>query len=161
MSISAQGSNLLTAAFTSGGFAAAAGNINYTNANTITYAINGQFYSRASVASQAWTIEPNTGIVPTAPNSFQTVAAGQACAFAVVLDANAAFTVVQGALVGATERTPVPAVPTGKAIVGVIKVINNTLTTNGGFRPGTDALNTAGLGTTTYTNLSQHPGVSL
>lgn len=160
MSISAQGANLLTAAFTSGGFAAASGNVNYTNANTITYAINGQFYSRASVASQAFTIEPNTGIVPTAPNTFQTVPAGQACAFAVVLDANAAFTVVQGPLVQTTDKTPVPAVPSGKAIVGVIKVVNATVTANGGFRVGTDALNTAGL-TTTYVNLSQHPGSAI
>lgn len=160
MSISAQGANLLTAAFTSGGFAAAAGNVNFTNANTITYSINGQFYSRASVASQAMTIEPGTGIVPTAPNTLQTVPAGQACAFAVVLDTSAAFTVIQGPLVQSTDKTPVPAAPAGKAIVGVIKVVNATLTTNGGYRPGTDATNTAGL-TTTFVNLAQHPGSAI
>lgn len=160
MSVSNQGSNLLSAAFTSGAFAAAAGNINFTNASTITYALNGQFYSRTTVASQAWTIEPNSGVVPTAPNSFQTVPAGQACAFALVLDSSGAFTVMQGQLVQSTDKTPVPQAPSGKAVVGAIKVVNATYTTNGGFRPGTDATNSAGL-TTTFVNLSQHPGSAI
>lgn len=160
MSISAQGANLLSAALSSGAFAAAAGNINFTNASTITYVLNGQFYSRATVASQAWTIEPNSGIVPTAANSFQTVPAGKSCAFALVLDSAGAFTVMQGAIVESTDKTPVPQAPNGKAVVGAIKVVNATYTTNGGFRPGTDATNSAGL-TTTFLNLAQHPGSAI
>ena len=77
-----------------------------------------------------------------------------------MLDTAGAFTVMQGNLVQSTDKTPVPQAPAGKAIVGVIKVVNATYTTNGGYRPGTDATNTAGL-TTTFVNLSQHPGSAI
>ena len=77
MSQTLQGANALTFAANSGAFAAAVAN--FTNAALINYAIHGRFYSRAIVASQPLVIEPNTGIVPTAPNTLQVVPAGKAC----------------------------------------------------------------------------------
>ena len=158
MSLQLQGANALTAAFTSGGLAIGSTTSQFTNANTITYVINGRFYSRASIASQALVIEPGTGIVPTAPNTLQNIPAGSSCAFSVVLDTSGAFTVVQGPIVeGVTASCPVPQAPVGKAIVGVIKVANGTASA---FVPGTTAFNTASV-TTTYINLSQHPGAAV
>lgn len=153
MSSPLQGANLLTAAFTSGGLAIGSTTSQFSTANTITYVIYGRFYSKAATATQALTIEPNTGIVPTAPNTLQTLAAGQSCAFTVLLDTAGAFTVVQGDIVDNGLSTPVRVGPSNKAVVGVIKVANAT----NPFVPGTTAFSAAGV-TTTYINLSQHPG---
>jgi hypothetical protein len=158
MSSQLQGANALTAAFTSGALAIGSTTSQFTNAATITYAINGRFYSRATIASQALVIEPGTGIVPTAPNTLQSIPAGSSCAFSVILDTAGAFTVAQGPIVeGAAALCPVAVAPAGKAIVGVIKVGNGT---TAAFVPGTTALNAANL-TTTYINLSQHPGAAV
>ncbi len=155
MSQQLQGANALTAAFTSGGFAGGSTASQFTNAATITYAINGRFFSRTTVASQPLVIEPNTGIVPTAPNTLQSIPAGSSGAFAIVLDSSLAFTVVQGPIVeGTGVNCPLPVAPAGKAIVGAIKVSNGTASA---FVPGTTAFNAANV-TTTYINLSQHPG---
>lgn len=99
MSSQLQGANALTAAFTSGGLAIGSTTSQFSTASTITFAINGRFFSRAAIASQAFVIEPNTGIVPTAPNTLQTLAAGQSCSFAIYLDTAGAFTVSQSDIV--------------------------------------------------------------
>lgn len=156
MSLNLQGANSLTAALTSGGLAIGSTTSQFSTASIITYVINGRFFTRAAAATQALVIEPNTGIVPTAPNTLQTLAAGQSCAFAVILDTAGTFTVAQGDIVAAGQVTPVPAPPAGKAIVGAIKVSNVT----NPFIPGTTAFSAAGV-TTTYINLAQHPGVSV
>ncbi len=156
MSTSLNGANALTAAFNSGAFAAAVAN--FTNAALINYAINGRFLSRAIVASQALVIEPNSGIVPTAPNTLQPVPAGKACAFAIILDSAGAFTVNQGDIVDAGSPCSVPVAPLGKAIVGCFKVNNASA---GAFTPGTTTLVTGGGITVTFTNLAQHPGASV
>lgn len=126
------------------------------SAALVNYAINGRIYQKAAAATQALVIEPNTGIVPTAPNTLQTLAAGQACAFLVLLDASGNYTVVQGALVEAGKACPVPAVPANRVPVGVIKVSNVT----NPFIPGTTAFSAAGV-TTTYINVLSHPGASV
>lgn len=156
MSSTLQGANALTAAFISGAFANGSTASQFTNAAAITYAINGKFYSRAIIASQALVIEPGTGIVPTAPQVLQTLPAGKACAFAILLDAAGAFTVMQGDIVDAGMLCPVPAVPKDRAIVGAIKVSNVT----NPFIPGTTLFSASGV-TTTYTNLAQHPGAPI
>lgn len=156
MSLNLQNANGLTAAFNSGGLAIGTTTSQFATAAIINYTINGRFYSKAITATQALVIEPNTGIVPTAPNTLQTLAAGQSCAFAVFLDTAGAFTVAQGDIVAAGAPTPVPVAPSGKAIVGAIKVSNVT----NPFIPGTTAFSAAGV-TTTYINLAQHPGVSV
>lgn len=160
MSSNIQGHSGLTAAFTSGAFADAASNINITNAATITYSINGVFASRTTVASQAVTIEPNTGIDPRNPNSFQILPAGKSCAYAIILDGSGNFTVAQGPIVDQGSACPLPGTPVNKLIVGAFKVVNASYVTNGGYRAGTDAKNSAGL-TTTYFNLTGHPGYAL
>jgi hypothetical protein len=153
MSSTLQGANQLTAAFTSGGLAIGSTTSQFSTANTITFAIRGRFYSKTAAATQAFVIEPNTGIVPTAPNTLQTLAAGQSCTFSVILDTAGAFTVMQGDIVDNGNLAPVRVAPSDKAIVGVIKIANTT----NPFIPGTTALTATGV-TATYINLSQHPG---
>ena len=156
MSQNLQDANCLTAAFTSGALAIGTTTSQFTNAAAITYTINGRFYSRAIIASQALVIEPGSGIKPTAPQVLQTLASGEACAFAVLLDTAGAFTVMQGDIVAAGQPCPVPAAPANRAIVGALKVSNVT----NPFIPATTALSAAGV-TTTYVNLAQHPGASI
>lgn len=156
MSSTLQGANALTFAANSGAFANGSTTSQFTNAAAINYAINGRFYSRAIIASQALVIEPGTGIVPTAANTLQTLAAGQSCAFAILLDTAGAFTVMQGDIVAAGALCPVPVAPLNRAIVGAIKVSNVT----NPFVPGTTLFGASGV-TTTYVNLAQHPGASI
>jgi hypothetical protein len=158
MSSQLQGANALTAAFTSGAFAGGSTASQFTNAAAITYAINGRLFSRAIIASQPLVIEPGTGIVPTAPQTLQSIPAGRACAFAVILDVAGAFTVMQGDIVDAGLNCPVPVAPAAKCIVAAIKVNNAS---GSAFVPGTTAFNVGGGVTTTYVNLAQHPGTSI
>jgi hypothetical protein len=158
MSTQLQGANALTFAANSGALAGGSTASQFTNGATINYAINGRFFSRATIASQPLVIEPNTGIVPTAPQTLQSIPAGRACAFAVILDTAGAFTVMQGDIVEAGLNTPVPMAPATKLIVGAIKVNNAS---GSAFVPGTTAFNVGGGVTTTYVNLAQHPGTSI
>jgi hypothetical protein len=157
MSQNLQGANALTFATNSGAFANGSTASQFTNAAAINYAINGVFQTqKAIVASVPLVIEPNTGIVPTAPNTLQTLKAGQSCAFAIILDTAGTFTVAQGDIVQNGSLCSVPQAPAGKAIVGAIKVVNAT----NDFIPGTTLFSAAGV-TTTYRNLAQHPGASI
>lgn len=158
MSQTLQGATALTLALNSGALAGGSTASQFTNAAAINYAINGRFFSRAIIASQALVIEPGTGIVPQAANTLQSIPAGRACAFAVILNAAGAFTVAQGDIVDADLPTPVPVAPATKAIVGAIKVNNASANP---FVPGTTAFNVGGGVTTTYVNLAQHPGASI
>lgn len=156
MSSTLQGALALTAALTSGAFAQGSTASQFTNAAAIVYSLLGRLFSRAIVASQPLVIEPNTGLNPTAPNAFVTLAPGQSCAFAIVLDSALAFTVIQGPIVEAGQLCALPAAPGNKALVGAIKVSNLT----NPFIPGTTNFNAAGV-TTTYFNLATHPGAPL
>lgn len=158
MSVQLLGSNAITIALNSGALAGGSTASQFTNGATINYTIAGRFFSRATIASQALVIEPNTGIVPTQPNTLQSIPAGRACAFSVILDNAGAFTVMQGDIVDAGLNCPVPVAPAGKAIVGAIKVNNAS---GSAFVPGTTAFNVGGGVTTTYVNLAQHPGTSI
>ena len=158
MSSTLQGANQLTFAANSGAFAGGSTASQFTNAAAINYAILGRFFNRGIIASQPLVIEPNTGIVPAQPQVLQSIPAGRACAFAVILDNAGAFTVMQGDIVDAGLNCSVPMAPATKAIVGVIKVNNASASA---FVPGTTAFNVGGGVTTTYFNLAQHPGVSL
>jgi hypothetical protein len=157
MSQNLQGANALTFAANSGAFANGTTASQFTNAAAINYAINGVFQTqKAIVASVPLVIEPGTGVVPTAPQVLQTLAAGQSCAFAIILDTAGTFTVMQGDLVPNGSLCPVPQAPAGKAIVGAIKVVNAT----NPFIPATTLFSAAGV-TTTYRNLTQHPGTPI
>lgn len=154
MSSTLQGASAITLALNSGAFATGTTASQFTNAAAINYVINGSHQTQKGiVASVPLVIEPNTGIVPTAPQVLQTLPAGRSCAFAIILDAAGTFTVAQGDIVENGSLCPVPQAPSGKAIVGAIKVVNTT----NPFIPGTTLFSAAGV-TTTYRNLAQHPG---
>jgi hypothetical protein len=72
MSLSLAGANQLTYA-TSGALAIGSTTSQFSTGATINYTILGRHYSKAATATQAFVIEPNTGIVPTAPNTLQTL----------------------------------------------------------------------------------------
>lgn len=157
MSSTLQGATAITLALNSGAFARGSTATQITNAAAINYTINGVYQTqKAIVASFALVIEPNTGIVPTAANTLQTLAAGKSCAFAIILDTAGVFTVAQGDIVDNGSLCPVPQAPSGKAIVGAAKVVNTT----NPFIPGTTAFNATGV-TTTFVNLAQHPGAPI
>lgn len=164
MSQNLQGFNALTAAFTSGGLARATTASLVRIVNTVVYSIAGRLLSRAAIDNNPFTIEPGSGLVPTAPNAFVTLAAGESCAFAIFLDQAGAVTYAQGPVVQAGQLCPVPFPPSGvtslssatgygKAIIGALKVVNTT----NPFIPGTTLLSAAGV-TDTYFNFSTHPG---
>lgn len=156
MSLNLQGANGITLALNSGAFANGSTASGFTNAAIINYAISGRFYAKAIVASVPLVIEPGTGINPVLPQALRTLAAGESCSFAIILDAAGTFTVTQGDIVAAGQPTPVAQAPLNKLVVGAIKVSNVT----NPFIPGTTLFSAAGV-TTTYVNLAQHPGVSI
>lgn len=145
-----------TLALASAGLAIGSTTSQYSTANAVPFLLNGRFFSRAAIATQALTIVPGTGIVPSAPNALQPLAIGQGCSFLVVVDAASALFVVQSPLGEAGKKQAVAAVPSGYTPIGVIKVEAVTAA----YTPGTTALNAAGV-TTTYFNVGSHPGVSL
>lgn len=159
MSLTLQGANAITIAMNSGALAGGSTASQFTNAAAINYVIAGKFQTQKGiVASVPLVIEPNSGIVPTAPNTLQSIPAGKACAFAVILDTAGTFTVAQGDIVEAGAACSVPVAPATKCIVGAIKVNNASASA---FVPGTTAFNVGGGVTTTYVNLAQHPGASI
>lgn len=154
MSLQLAGASGATLALTSAGLAAASGNINLsTGATALSYAINGKLLTKAQVTS-FFGIEAGSGLNPAAPNSFVAVQPGQACAFAVIIDASGNYTVAQGPIVAAGDLCPLPAQPAGKLIVGAMKVRNNSYANSGnGYRPATDAHNASGMAAPVFTNL--------
>ena len=148
----------VTLALNSGALAIGSTTTQIAIATAVNYLFKGVFGQRATSASIAFPIEPGTGVVPTSPNSYQTLAAGQLCSFLIVIDpANAnAVSGVQGPIVNVGEAAPVPAVPNNRVAIGALKVSNLT----NPFIPGTTALSAAGV-TTTYFNLGSHPGYSI
>lgn len=156
MSLNLQGANGVTLALNSGAFANGTTASGFTNAAAINYTINGRFYNKGIVASVPLVIEPGTGINPVLPQALRTLAAGESCSFAIILDTAGVFTVNQGDIVAAGQPTPVAVAPAGKAVVGAIKVSNVT----NPFIPGTTLFSASGV-TTTYVNLAQHPGTSI
>lgn len=127
-------------------------------ATAVNYLFKGVFFQRATSVSIAYTIWPGSGLVPTAPNAFVTLAAGESCAFLIVVDPanSSAVYGVQGAVVPSGDPCPVPAVPQGLVAIGAVRVRNVT----NPFIPGTTSLAAAGV-TATYFNLGAHPGYSL
>lgn len=145
-----------TLALNSGALAIGSTTSQLAIATAINYLLNGKFGQVATSASFALVIEPGTGIVPTAPNTLQTLAAGQACAFLVVADSSNVVRVVQGPIGEAGKNVAVPACPANRVVIGVVKVSNVT----NPFIPGTTAFGAAGV-TTTYLNYGTHPGSSV
>lgn len=148
----------VTLALNSGGLAIGSTTSQFSVATAVNYIYRGVFGQRATDASEALTIVNGTGIVPTAPNTLQNLAVGEACSFLVVVRvSDSALLVVQSPIVPADQGSvPIAAVPSGHVAIGAIKVVANTAA----FTVGTTALNAAGV-TTTYFNFGSHPGRSL
>lgn len=146
----------VTLALNSGGLAIGTTTSQISIATAVNYLYKGVFGQRATSVSIAYPIEPGTGLVPTSPNAYVTLAAGQACSFLVVVDSANALTAVQGPVQTAGDPCPVAPVPNNRIAIGAFKVVNVT----NPFIPGTTALNAAGV-TTTYFNLGSHPGATI
>lgn len=156
MSSQLQGANCVTLALNSAALAIGSTPSQIAIGATTNFVINGRIYQKATAATIALVIEPNSGIVPTAPNSFRTLAAGESCNLSVILDSAGTVTVAQGDVVTAGQLAPVVPAPAGKCLIGAVKVSNVT----NPFIFGTTAFNAAGV-TTTYNNLAGHPGASI
>lgn len=148
----------VTLALNSGALAIGSTPSQFAVATAVNYLYRGVFGQRATDASEALTAVAGTGIVPTAPNTLQNLAVGEACSFLVVVRASDnTLLVVQSPIVPADQGVvPIAAVPFGHVAIGAIKVVANTAA----FTTGTTALNAAGI-TTTYFNFGSHPGRSL
>lgn len=166
MSQNLQGANGLSIAFNSGALARATTASLVKSTVAIAYCLAGKFVtSKAITDNIPFTIEPNSGIVPTAPNSFKTLQAGESCAFGVLLDSAGTVTFIQGDVVPNGQLCPVPNAPAGltstagagaKVLVGALKVANTT----NPFIPGTTLLSATGV-TDTYFNFASHPGTPI
>lgn len=148
----------VTLALNSGGLAIGSSTSQFSVATAVNYLYRGVFGQRATDASEAFTAVAGTGIVPSAPNTLQNLAIGEACSFLVVVRvSDNALLVVQSPIVPSDQGVvPVAAVPFGHVAIGAIKVVANTAA----FTVGTTALNAAGV-TTTYFNFGSHPGRSI
>lgn len=99
---------------------------------TITYTIDGEFFSKAST-DNLWIL---TGT---------TLTAGQVNVWVLYLDSSGNASVGEGTAATSAANVVLPAIPQDKAIVGSVQVTCNSST----FVPGTTALN-AGTVTTVY-----------
>lgn len=115
---------------------------------TATFTINGVFKSLAANDSIAFS------------SGHTALAANQACLFAVWCDGSAdsesACSTTQGPIVASGDTCPVPPLSTGKALLGLIKVVTGATT----FTPGTTDLGAANV-TDTYYNCMVMPGAGL
>lgn len=115
---------------------------------TLAYTINGVFKS----------LSANDDIAFSAGHT--TVPANSACLFAVWVDGSAdsesACSTTQGPIVAAGDPCPPPLMASGKALIGLVKVVTGATT----FVPGTTDLGAANV-TDTYYNCMVMPGASL
>ncbi len=152
--------NLVSAAL-----AAHAGNINLVIAvGTNGHIIDGQFYTRAAVASQAWTVSENSGVYGDPGNgAFTGGANGSTRLYGLFMDSAGTLTVKPGPIVdtarlaAGTAPLQFPAPQRGKVCIGCVRI---AVTANTTFVPGVTALNAAGV-TASYINLASIPGEPL
>jgi hypothetical protein len=163
MSSTLQGANALTASLTSGLMVIGTAKSGINTSVTIQFAINGKFaVAKTAITSAPYACEPGTGLLATAPNAFVNIPVGKACAFAWLLDSAGAVTCAQGDIVdeiGSGTICPVPAIPPNRAVFGASKV-RNTSAAAGVFIPATTLHDATGV-TSTFVNLSQHPGAGI
>lgn len=110
-------------------------------AAAVTYTNNGVFKSKAITDNLAFSA------------GHTALAIGQACLFALWLDASGAVTTTQGPIQAAGDPCPVPSQSTANTtLFGLIKVVATTAV----YTPGTTALGTGN--TATYINCMDMPG---
>lgn len=108
---------------------------------TVTYTIDGVFYSKGDTASIAFS------------SGHSTLAAGYACIFLFQLDSSGNFTSVQGPVVASSITPQMPRPTSGQCPVFAIKIVTSGSAT---FVPGT-TLMTATNVAETYYDLSNRP----
>lgn len=129
---------------TSGGLAVTTDKTKFKTVNTITYILNGIFYSKAATDNLAFSA------------GHTALAASQSCVFAVWLDSAGNVTTTQGPIVASGDPCPVPTSNGARALIGLIKVVCSAA---GAFTPGSTNADATGV-TTTYTNAAVMPGTA-
>lgn len=120
-------------------------------ATAVSYVIDGVFRTNLGTSASFAMAAPTGFTINT------TVPAGTKCAFGVWADAAGTVTVTQGAITPysvSTDTAAPPPNPGSRALIGVAVVTNATLTTNGGWRPGTDNFAVAGTTANYYDTFS-------
>lgn len=125
---------------TAGGLAAGTNTGTFKTANTVTFTNNGVFKSKSATDNLAFS------------SGHTALAAGQACLFAVWLNASGTVSTTQGPIVASGDPCPVPTQTTANTtLIGLIKV-----TATATFTPGTTALGTGN--TAAYSDCMVMPG---
>jgi hypothetical protein len=155
----------LTVALSSGGWANGTNAGTVQNASTITYVVDGQFYSKSATnnMSIAYT-GPSVYQAPTGVGSINGAFAGggngSTRLYLLLLNTSGALSVLPGPIVDSADLSagrvalqfPVVTTP-GVCVAGALRIAVTAGTT---FTPGTTALNAAGV-TATYLNLADVP----
>ena len=158
----AQGASI---AFSSGALAAGTTAATIKSTATITYTVDGAFYSKAATDnvaisySGASVYQAAAGGVQAINGAFTGAVGGSTRLYLIVLDASGNFGIVPGKIVNSAELAAgrvsldFPDYPNLSCAVGAMRV---ALTAGTAFVPGTTALAAAGV-TTTFINLSTVP----
>lgn len=140
MSLSLEQAQLGTFSLTKSGLAIATTTSKVKTVNSLTYVLDGVFQTAVAGTDNITWAAPSTSFVITT-----TIPVGNKCAFGLWVDSAGTFTQTQGPLTPysvSTDKAAPPPNPGSRALVGIFVVTNPSLSTNGGFRPGTDALGT-------------------
>ncbi len=144
MSLNIEGVNGGYMAFNSGALAIGTTTGTFKIVAAVNYTNNGIFKNKAITDNVAFTA------------GHTSLAASQACLFALWIDASGTVTTTQGPIVPSSDNCPVPTQKTANVtLIGLIKVKTSSAQT---YVPGTDALGTGN--TAAYTNCSTMPGTS-
>jgi hypothetical protein len=129
---------------TSGAIAITTNKAKFKTTATITFLLNGLFYSKAATDNLVFS------------SGHTSLGASQACLFGLWLDASGNVTTTQGPIVNAGDPCPVPSNPGNRALFGLIKVVTGA---SGAFVPNTTEFDASGV-TTTYINAAAMPGTA-
>ena len=171
MSLNLDGANGGSWVLSSAGLGVGSTTSQISTANVVNYVTDGVYNTqKAAVASVALTVPPQTRVDYTTGNLINVYAlpalvpAGNKLNIAVWLDAGGNIWATPGPLTpisalgqpAAIGANPGPQAGNSVVLIGVVSIQNLTYTTNGGFRPGTDALNATVLtgtnGSVTFVN---------
>lgn len=141
MSFNLEQANSGYGSLTSGAVAITTNKAKFKTTATISYLLNGLFYSKAATDNLVFS------------SGHTALANNQACLFGLFLDASGNVSTTQGPIVSAGDPCPVPATPAGVAIFGLIKVVTGA----GTFTPNTTEFDASGV-TTTFVNAGRMPG---
>lgn len=158
----AQGASI---AFSSGALAAGTNAGTIKSTATITYTVDGRFYSKAATDNVAISYtgpsvyQASAGGVQSVNGSFTGAVGGSTRLYLICLNTSGAFSIVPGKIVNTADLTAgrvsldCPDAPNLVCAVGAMRV---ALTAGTTFAPGTTALDASGV-TTTFINLSTVP----